>query len=114
MSFEDVFYDALLNRVKQQGKFGKGIYTPTLWARVPRAGELSISAGRLGTVARKTFLAELEFQSLMYVVISDQTPLLWHGAFGWLMPSRRHTPGVDNDDYLLMLEVAYDLDKQGV
>lgn len=107
-------YTNLLETVREQKKFDKGIYSPTLWGRIPRAGELSISAGRLGTVARATFQAEKEYQTLRYLVISDQTPLLWYGTFGWIFVSRRHFSGVGNDDYLLMLEIAYDLDKQGV
>lgn len=103
------YYEALYERIESHGKFGKGIYTDTLWAKVPMARELAISAGQLGTVARRTFLAELEYQTLRYVVISEHTPLLWMGAFGWLLVSRRHFSGVSNEDYLILLEIAYDL-----
>ena len=78
-----------------------------LRGKVPYAGEYGISSGILTGPARELFVAEVSYQTLYYVVISDTTPLMWHGAFNWVMPRRIYMRNVDHENYLLILE-AYD------
>lgn len=83
-----------------------------LRGKLPYAGEFAISTGSLTGPARSLFAAELEFQTLRYVVIYDHTPILWRGAFQWIMPPRLYAPDVPYDDYLLMLETLDKTEEQ--
>lgn len=93
--------------IKQEHEFRQG----TLRARVPYANEYGFSSGVLTGPARELFVAEVSYQTLRYVVISGQTPILWRGSFDWIMPGRTYMRNVNHEDYLLILEVKYELDK---
>lgn len=102
--------DEIVDSILQEQQFHT--HHRRLRGKIPYAGEFAISSGTLTGPPRSLFLAELEFQTLRYVVISEHTPILWRGAFQWIMPPRLYAPDVSDSDYLLMLETIDKTEEQ--
>lgn len=60
--------------------------------------------------ARALFIAEMNYKTMVYVVYSEDVPLMWHGAFQWVMTPRKFVDPSNWDDYLFLLEVMYELE----
>lgn len=73
--------------------------------------EDSISTGYLTGTAEDFYLVECEHDTVEYTVYSGPTPILWYGAFYWMMPPRDLISEIDDKDYLFCLEVFNELDE---
>jgi hypothetical protein len=100
--------DNVKDRIKAQFPFTYH----KLRGKVPLAGE-TLSSGDLQGPPRELFQSEQHFNTLRYVVIVNRTPVLWNGAFGWIMPNKRWL-NISKDDYLFLSEIFWELTDNGL